>query len=398
MRNVSAFPWLLLLGACSPEAESADARPFYDGQGPLYLLSVRVFAVEGTVGYVLPSTTLEGELSLSDALERPGGGMVYSDPSTGIVLIGDGENPTFTQFDVSQGRFEAGPTMSLLNLGIADLWGGVVFVNEHQAYLLDRIEPQAIRFDPTTMEIESILPFEGLQREGFVPAGYGYPVIRGDGIYMPMRWQGASDDIPESPSGSALIHIDPATDTVTVTSDARCTSLLVSQTTPSGDTWWYSDYNNVYARVNFGEDVAVPDCAMRLAADGTTFAEDGYIDLNARAGGPAVGIASAGGSEMWLRVLDEAVFTPDPEDWGVIDTTPSWTWSRLDVATAAEAVADPSGEHDTIGGVASYTSGRTFVTFASSDYSESRLVEITPGGPVERATVPGLIDWIQQAF
>ena len=137
---------------------------------------------------------------------------------------------------------------------------------------------------------------------------------------------------------------------------------------------------------------------MKLASDGTTFATDGYIDLNARAGGPAMGLASAGGSAMWLRVLDEAAFTPDPEDWGLIDTTPAWTWSRLDVDSDEDAVPDPSGEHDTTGGVASYTAGRTFVSFSNADYSETRLVELAAEGPVERASVPGLLDAVEQAF
>lgn len=394
MRRFAVLAGLLV--ACSSSDSTSTAPSFYEGDGPLYLLSVRVFSDEGTTGYVLPSTSLEGELDLSNALERPGGGMVYADPGSGTVLIGDGESPTITRFDVSQGRFDTGATLSFLNLGIADLWGGVVFVNERQAYLLDREAPQAVRFDPSTMLIESVLTFDGLERDGFLPAGYGYPVVRDDGIYMPMRWRGLDEEIPSSPSGSALIHIDPATDQVSVTSDPRCTSLLVSQTTASGDTWWYSDYNNVYARATFGADAGVPDCAMRLPAGGTSF--DGYIDLNARAGGPTVGIASAGGSSMWLRVLDESVFTPDPSDWALIDTTPSWTWSRLDVDSDASASPDPSGQHDSIGGVASYAGGRTFVSFSNSDYSETRLVELTTDGPLERATVPGLLDWIQQAY
>jgi hypothetical protein len=396
MRSCFALLALLLASACSTDSDP-PTPPFYDGEGPLYFLSVRVFADEGTMGYILPSTSLKGDLSLSDALERPGGGMVFADPATGIVLIGDAENASLTRFDVSEGRFEAGKTVSFMGLDVEDLWGGVVFVNERQAYLLDRNEPRAIRFDPKTMEIESVLAFEGLEREGFGAAGYGYPIVRDDGIYMPMRWA-ALDDLIESPEGSALIHIDPSTDEVTVTSDPRCTSLLVSQTTPSGDTWWYSDMNNTYARATFGEEAGPPDCAMKLAADGTTFAEDGYIDLNARAGGPALGLASAGGSDMWLRVLDEDIFTPDPTDQWLIDTTPSWTWSRLDVDSDEQAVPFMPGEHDTIGGVASYTAERTFVSFSNSDYSETRLVELEPDGLVERASVPGLLDMVQQAF
>lgn len=92
---------LLVLAACESEAK-APPEPFYDGEGSLFLLAVRVFSTDSATGYILPST----KLSLGDALERPGGGMVYSDPATGIVLIGDAENRGLTRFDVARGRFE----------------------------------------------------------------------------------------------------------------------------------------------------------------------------------------------------------------------------------------------------------------------------------------------------
>lgn len=111
-----------------------------------------------------------------------------------------------------------------------------------------------------------------------------------------------------------------------------------------------------------------------------------------------MGLASAGGSLMWLRVLDEEAFKPDPADWALIDTTPSWTWSLLDVDSDDKAAPHFEGKHDSIGGVASYTVDRSFVSFSNSDYSETRLVELTPDGPAERATVPGLLDGVLQVY
>jgi len=72
-----------------------------------------------------------------------------------------------------------------------------------------------------------------------------------------------------------LIHIDPATDAITVTEDPRCTSLLISQTTPAGDTYWFSDNYNTYARIIGGAERGVPDCSLRLLRDQTQFDRTG---------------------------------------------------------------------------------------------------------------------------
>jgi|GEM_PF-1566515 len=379
------------------EASEASMTPVTSpSQEPLYLIQTRTFSSEGTTGILIPTASLDGPLDYTRALEQPGGGVLYAEPGLGTFLIGAAEEPTITRYEIDpDDRLVAGATLSFANEGVIYLYAGsMTFVTPHKAYYYDLDQLQAISFDPTEMVITGRVSLAGAEREGFLTS-FGDAVVRPDGIYFPGQWY-TDPDPDRVPSGSVLVRLDPETDEVTITSDARCTSMLASLTNDAGDTYWFSDMFNTFARRGQGPENGFPDCALRLRAGETTFDPDWELDTGARTGGaPAVAVLRGGDSKMWFRVLDEsAVELPVPADYEALDTAPAWQWSLLDVESDTPAVLDEQRPLSSMGALGMYVDGRSFTTIENEDYSETILLELTPDAFVERASVRGVIDEI----
>jgi hypothetical protein len=377
-------------------AGKEEGRPDPDGGGgPLFLVQSRIFPPEGTIGILTPTGSLDGPLDYTRAIEQPGGGVLYAEPGVGTFLIGAGEEPTIARYELGSGdELIPGKKLSFAGQGVVHLYAGdsVVFVNPAKAYYLDLDQLQVIVFDPTEMVITGTRSLAGARREGYFTS-FGQVVRRPDGIYFPGQWY-REPDWDRVPAGALLVRIQPETDTVTMTSDARCTGMYVALTTDAGDTTWFSDSYNTFARVGFGADRGVPDCALRLRAGETTFDPSWQLATGARVGGaPVVPIVKAGGSKIWLRVFDAtAVKLPTPADFNTVNTAPAWQWYLLDVESDAPAVRNDERPLSPVGGLGMHIDGRTFVSTENADYSESTLLELTPAGFVPRATVRGVVD------
>ena len=376
-----------------------DSTPDLDPDSEeLWLLQTRLFGDEETLGYVIPVTELSGHITNQRGLEQGGGGMVYAPPTgaDGSFLLSYAERATLTRYQVTdRNELVEGVTLSFANHGVESGYGVVAWVDAHTAYWIDHAQLQAIRFDPTDMEVERAIPIEGTERPGFITEFSGYPVVRADGVYFTVRWRKDWDEAPQASPGAMLVHIDPATDRVTVTEDARCTSLLVSHTTPSGDTYFFSDNYNTYARILRGTDAGVPDCSLRLRAGERTFDPTWYLDLADRTGGrPADGVVAGAGSTVWLSVWHADRLAEPPADLDEVDVARAWQWYALDVERDAPAVESTQRPHASHGAFGWFTAARSFTSTVNDDYTESSLLEVTGLGFEERATVQGLLDAI----
>jgi hypothetical protein len=386
----------LLLACCCSSTEPSGSDTGNGGDGPLFLVQTRVFSDDTTLGYLTPTHSLEDDLDYSRSLEQPGGGVLYAEPGIGNFLVGAGDQPIITRYEIgSNDRLLPGETLSFANSGVVFLYAGsVIFVEPHKAYYIDLDQLQAISFDPTDMVTTGSVSLAGAARDGYFTS-FGDPIVRADGIYFPGQWY-TDPDWDRVPSGSMLMHLDPTTDEVTLTSDPRCTGMLASLTTPAGDTYWFSDNFNALARRGYGAENGVPDCALRLRAGETRFDPNWQLDTAARTGGaPAIAVLQAGGSKMWMRVLDEtAVELPTPADYETLDTAPAWQWYLLDVESDAPAVRNDERPLSSVGALGMYVDGRAFTTIENEDYSETVLLELTPAGFRERAQVRGVVDAI----
>jgi hypothetical protein len=270
----------------------------------------------------------------------------------------------------------------------------VTFVSPTKAYYYDLDQLQAIAFDPTAMSITGRVSLASAAREGFFTS-FGDVVRRPDGLYFPGEWytDPGSDRVPV---GSMLVRLDPETDEVTMTSDPRCTGMLSSMTTSAGDTYWFSDMYNAFARSQRGPGNGVPDCALRLRAGESRFDPDWQLDTGARTGGaPAVAVLQGGDSQMWFRVLDEsAAQLPAGAALAEFDVAQAWQWYLLDVTSDAPALRSDQRPPSSMSAIGMYVDGRSFTTIENEDYSETTLLELTTDGFIERARVRGVIDEI----
>ncbi|HKO90173.1 MAG TPA: hypothetical protein VJU61_03410 [Polyangiaceae bacterium] len=380
----------------APADETPDAPappPAEPSEDPLFLIQTRTFSPDGTTGILIPVSSLDEPVDYSRALEQPSGGVLYAEAGLDWFLVGDGEEPVITRYELdAEGRFVSGNSLSFANEGVIYLYAGsVLFVNEHKAYYIDLDQLQAISFDPTDMAITGIVSLAGAAREGFFTS-FGSAVIRSDGIYFPGEWY-TEPEWDRVPSGSMLIHIDPETDVVTMASDPRCTSMLAALTTSAGTSYWFSDMFNTFARRGYGPDRGVPDCALRLNPGETTFDPDWELNTEARTGGPSFAVLQGGDSTMWFRVFDEtAVELPVPADYETMDTAPAWQWYSLDVESDQPGQRNDERPLSSVGALGMYVDGRGFTTNEDSEYSETTLLELTGTGFVERTTVRGVID------
>ncbi len=334
--TASFFCCALACGDSDPTRISPDIP---GDERPLYLVQTRIFTADSATGVLVPTHSLEEELDYSRALEQAGGGVLYAARDVGAFLIGSGEEPVITRFEIDANEnLVPGEQLSFANAGVVYLYAGsVLFVRPDKAYYLDLDQLQAIVFDPTAMEITGTISLTGAEREGFFTS-FGDPVVREDGIYFPGQWY-TDPDWDRVPRGSLLVHIDPETDQVSMTSDDRCTSMLASLTTDAGDVYWFSDNFNTLARVGYGPENGFPDCALRLRRGETTFDPDWQLDTGSRTGGaPAIAVLQGDDSRMWFRVFDEsAVELPAPADYQTLDTAPAWQWALIDMESNAPA-------------------------------------------------------------
>jgi hypothetical protein len=378
----------------SPSAGEDDAQSA--PTPPLYLVATRVFSADETLGYITPTRSLDEPLDYSRALEIAGGGVLYASEGIGTFLIGAGEAPEITRYEVTEDdRLVPGQTLSFQNEGVIYLYAGsVIFVDEHKAYYTDLDQLQLIAFDPTDMVITGTVSLAEAERDGYFTS-FGDAIVRDDGVYFPGQWF-REPDWDRVPSGSLLVHVDPATNEVTMTADERCTTMLPSLTTRRGDTYWFSDMYNTYARRGHGPENGFPDCALRLRAGATTFDPNWELDVGSRTGGAAtLAVLQGGDTSMWLRVLDEAaVDLPSPADFETLDTAPGWQWWLLDVESDAPAVRNDDRPLSQSSAIGMYVDGRAFTTLENEDYSETLLLELTERGFVERTTARGVIDQV----
>lgn len=378
------------LVACDDGAEVVTDRGGSVGNdGPVYVVFSTIDTPDGRTGYFVTTPSLESDVAVdvTTGFEEAGGGQLYAPPGEGYFLIGGGEAPTFTRYDLdANGAPERGRTISFANLGVTDVWRHMIFVNDSKAYFLDMSQLQIISFNPTTMELNGTIPVGDFACEE-VQTEFGTPIQREDGFYFPRScW-----DLDITSSGASLVHLDPETDTVTVTHDARCMGMQVGFMADSGDAYWFADHDASMEWSLQGRE-APHDCALRLRAGETTFDPEWQLDLTTRTGGvSAVASVPAGGSSVWMKVFEPSAL-PGPVPLEEIDyTLKAWRWGLLDVESPDPVQMSPDSELVVYYGPPIEVDGRRYspsTTFSELG-DETTLVELTPSGILDRVTVQG---------
>jgi hypothetical protein len=380
----------------SETAAGANEEPVDvdEGRGPssepVYVVFSTIDTPDGRLGYFVTTPSIDGDLSLdvTRGVEVPGGGQLYAPPRAEFLLVGDGESPSFTRYDLdASGDLVRGRTLSFANLGVNDVWRHMIFADEDRAYFLDYGQLQIIRFNPVTMEVEGTIAVDDFVCEGETQTEFGEPIRRPDGFYFTRScW-----DLDVTSRGASLVHLDPVTDTVTVSHDARCMGMQVGFLADSGNAYWFADHD---ASMEWSvQDRDAPhDCGLRLLAGETTFDPEWELDLTARTGGrSAVASVPAGGSSVWVKVFEpEAMSEPLPVE--AIDyTLKVWRWGLLDVESDADVQLDTEADLTVYYGPPILVDDRRFspsTTFSELG-DETTLVELTADGVERRLRVAG---------
>jgi len=391
LASVSLLGCLALLG-CSDD-ELRVLEPPTATEGPSYVVFSTVDTADDRMGYFALTPSLDGDvpIDIDRGIEEPGGGRLYVQPGIGTFLLGGGEMPSITRYELNAaGELVRGQALSFANQGVSDLAdSAVVFVSPSKAYFRDRSQVQLISFDPTRMEILNTFPLEGLEREGFL-TDFGSVFQREDGIYFPIQWYDENED--RGPAGAALVRVVPDTDEIEITTDPRCSGMDVGVMTSQGDIYWFSTRVTTWWRAPVNAN-GPHDCALRVRRGEQTFDSSWQLDVTTRTNGwPSVATVTGGGSKVWLRVLEESeVGVPADATPDVVEELQGWQWYLLDVESNLPAARN--GER-TPGSYYAYgfeIDGRTYTTESDADYTQSTLLELTEQGFVEGATVEGTV-------
>lgn len=374
-----------LVGGMDSEGGEIPEAP----SGPTYLVFSTIDTPDGRIGYFVTTPSIEGDMpvDVTRGIEVPGGGQVYAPPGGGYFLVGDGEAPNFTRYDLlADGTLARGETVSFANYGVDTVWRHMIFVDDTKAYFLDMTQVQIIAFNPTSMQVTSAIPVNDFQCAE-EQTEFGTPIQRADGFYFPRScW-----DLDITSSGSSLVHLDPTTDTVTVTHDDRCMGMQIGFQTDDGDAYWFADHD-ASVEWSLQNRPGPHDCGLRLRAGETRFDPAWQIDLTTRTGGAsAVAAVPAGDSRVWVKVFEpSAVGQPLPMeevDW----TLEAWRWGLLDVATEQPVQRNEASDLVVYYGPPIEVEGRAFspATTFSDEGDETALVELTSSGIQERLRVRG---------
>jgi hypothetical protein len=380
----------LSVAACGGGDGKSNGDAGGDNSGPVYVVFSTIDTPDGRTGYVVTTSSIEGDVAVdvTEGIEEPGGeGQIYAPPGGGYFLLGGGETPTFTRYQLDDdGKLQRGAIISFANLGVETLWRHMIFVDANKAYFLDYSQLQVISFNPTTMELNRSVPIDDFKCDEVVTE-FGTPIRRDDGFYFTRScW-----DLGITSSGSSLVHLNPETDAVTVTHDERCMGMQVGFMADNGNAYWFSDPD---ASVEWSlQNRETPhDCALRLRPGETTFDRTWELDLTTRTGGvSAVASVPGGGSSVWVKVFEEGA-APEPIPTTEVDwTLKAWRWSRLDVESNAPVEPDGDAALVVYYGPPIEVDGRSFspATTFSDAGDETVLVELADSGISERMRVQG---------
>jgi hypothetical protein len=385
-----------LLTACSGSDDGRE--PSSAADGPLYVVFSTIDTPDDSrIGYFATTPSIEGDvpIDVTRGIEEPGGGRLYVEPGVGTFMMGGGETPTITRYEVgADGSLARAQVLSFANQGVSSLSdNAVIFVSPSKAYFRDRAQVQLIIFDPTRMEIQGTLPMDGVIRDGFDVADFGTTIKRSDGIYFTVEHT-RLEEWGAVPGDAVLVRVDPATDEITISADPRCTSLRLGMLSEAGDAYWFSDRGNTFGwRSEPPRTGARRDCALRVRAGETTFDRTWELDVTTRTNGwPAIAVAPLGGSRVLLRVLEESsVAIPPVVDTDMLEGILAWQWYVLDLDGPAPAIRNPDRPLGSYYSYAFELEGRTFITENTVDYSEATLFDVTDSGFTEKWTAAGIL-------
>lgn len=390
IRLLTVAAALVAVTACGT-TPGEEKDPTLDEKEPAYLIHSLVTTDAGRTNYfsLVDSVTEATHIDYAQSLELPGSPRLYTASDYGFVLIGNAEDLTLTKYQVEDGALVAGDSLSLQAYGINALDAqAVLFLSETKAYYKDRNQMQIIVLNPQAMEVEKTIKLpEEFIKEEFLNRMSEWATRDGE-AYITVSWYAKNYERVEP--GAVLISIDPETDTLTHTYDARCRG-LVKTARHDGDLYFFSDVFNALGYTVSGDtDGGQKSCIVRIKAGSKTFDADYLGSTDGAFGANHVGtvVTVSKDGEAWAAVADTTITPSEPGTTYSQWYSKGWSWWHLPLATLDTAVrveGEPGGFSTKAFGLGS----NFFVTRAEADFSKSTLVNLTSGTPTDGLSFTG---------
>ncbi|QSQ17553.1 MxcI [Myxococcus landrumensis] len=384
----------LVLSACGDEkTPDGDKGPGVGEEGPLFLVHSAVETNGSRTNYFSLVDSLEQAKTLdySKSLELPGRPRLYTAKGVGFFAIGSGESPTITRYEVRDGAFVAGTSMSFQQLGVKRLGAqAILFVSPTKAYYKDDAQAQIIVWNPAEMRVVKAIPLP----QEFIKQGYSTGlsqwVSREGEAFFAVGWSTTVFDavLP----GANLVRIDTVTDEVTWQADSRCRDL--GKTARIGDTLYFFSgvINGLGYAVKGTENAGQQDCILRISPGQQRFDADYVGSVAPALGEKKVGtvIAVTDDGMAWLQVADTTITPTAPgttyREWYY----KGWSWWRVPLATLRDPVR-MQGEPGAYSAFTITSGSNFFISQSASDYSLSTLMELSTDTPKPGISFPGFV-------
>jgi hypothetical protein len=333
------------LGTCSCGSETGGPAVERGDVERWYAIASNVFLPDSSAGYVIGTSTLEeGELSLRDAVEVGGGGMVYS-AGNGSMFVGGFESTDLAKFEVARdGSLEPGNRVSLASYGLTTgFYPNVVqFVDDARAFILTT--ERIIRWNPSDMTLDGELPMPDMTRSGY-DTELGYTTFRrGDELVLTVRWANAESDQVLNETG--LLVFDTSTGATAFSSVTGCSGAVWGAEGSDGTIYWSTGAFDaaVYA-LSDGARAGEP-CIVSLPPSESTLSTT-VMPLSqwfpGRLAGGLWGV-TAGRAVIRLFEGDASSFPAETTSGDLTYRSP-WSWHFLNLESGASERIDALGEN-----------------------------------------------------
>lgn len=366
-----------------------------------YLIAARMTSPEGRRTYFVPVPSLDTGLvyDLDGAVEAIDG-WVFGQSGVASFWHAGQREATIARWNVGpDGAFERGDVLSFAQLGMNQVGGArrSVFVAPDRAYFIEETHPEeVIIWNPEAMTVIGTIPL-GVEALGALEPR-ALLVGQGSRLLVTVQWRDL--DSATWADHVRLLVVDPASDTVTSSSDdTRCGSLVPSGATADGSFYFSAESGGAPIRSLLGSPYGYASCVLRIAPDAATFDPAFSPDLVSLAGGRPVGAVLLLDERQALMDVwhqeDVDPLLPDASNWDDVRRQAGFRRWRLDTqANGAESVpgapAIAMGSLDELRRFA--LDGQQFVSELSEDSSTNLTSELLPSGELRaRFSGPGQV-------
>ena len=396
------------LGLWSCADEGTDDTGFAPpATEPALLIHFTVTDPSGVTSLVSVVSDLSAtqEIDVGNALEIPGY-VVLAAPETrnGTFFVARSDAPELVRYQLTeQGGVEQTGRVSFAGLGAttaARMLRPIHFVSDERAYFIDSELPQAIVWNPETMEIERAFGLEGLQStDGSIPVAFDSREDQGR-LIVPTGY--LREDDTYAPRGRIAI-IDLETDEVTYDEQNRCGYLTTTVVDEEGSIYFVSHpgHGARYAAAVAG-DPTFPPCMVRMRSGADGFDPDYFLDTTTLVNRPAASIVPGPTGQAYVTIYPEGSEAFTPENYVALRFNAAWQFhsfvigdanATVSIVEAAPETADQvGGTQVDLGNDRGERPLTPFVTVSTTDFNSTTLYDISdPNQWTEQVTVPGFV-------